>query len=48
VTKRTCETSGNALNMENMKRQKDRGNGSGNRGNSRKGRSKSIIGKIEC
>jgi hypothetical protein len=42
------ETSGNALNMENRGRQKDRGKGSGNRGNSRKGRSKSRLGKIEC
>ena len=46
--KRTCETSGNALNMENRGRQKDRGKGSGNHGNSRKGRSKSRLGKIEC
>ena len=45
--KRTCETSGNALNMENRGRQKDRGKGSGNCGNSRKGRSKSRLGKIE-
>ena len=44
----TSETLGNALNMENRRRQKDRGNGSGNRGNSRKGRSKSRLGKIEC
>jgi hypothetical protein len=44
----TGETSGNALNMENRGRQKDRGNGSGNHGNSRKRRSKSIFGKIEC
>ena len=42
------ETSANALNMENRGRQKDRGKGSGNRKNSRKGRSKSILGKIEC
>jgi hypothetical protein len=42
------ETSGNALNMENRGRQKDRGKGSGNHENSRKGRSKSILGKIEC
>jgi hypothetical protein len=34
--------------MENRRRQKDRGKGSGNRGNSRKGRSKSKMGKIEC
>jgi hypothetical protein len=46
--KRTRETSGNALNMENKGRQKDRGKGSGNRGNSRKGRSKSRLRKIEC
>jgi hypothetical protein len=41
----TSETSGNVLNMENRGRQKDRGKGSGN---SRKGRSKSRLGKIEC
>jgi hypothetical protein len=46
--KSTGETSGNALNMENRGRQKDRGKGPGNRGNSRKGISKSRIGKIEC
>jgi hypothetical protein len=34
--------------MENRGRQKDRGKGSWNRGNSRKGRSKSRLGKIEC
>jgi hypothetical protein len=34
--------------MENRGRQKDRGKGSGNRGNSRKGRSKYRLGKIEC
>jgi hypothetical protein len=45
--KSTGETSGNVLNMENRGRQKDRGKGSGNRGNSRKGRSKSRLGKIE-
>jgi hypothetical protein len=44
----TGETSGNALNMENRGRQKDRGKGSGNHKNSRKGRSKSILEKIEC
>jgi hypothetical protein len=44
----TCETSGNALNMENRGRQMDRGKGSRNRENSRKGRSKSRLGKIEC
>jgi hypothetical protein len=46
--KSTGETSGNALNMENRGRQKDRGKGPGNRGNSRKSRSKSRLGKIEC
>jgi hypothetical protein len=46
--KSTGETSGNALNMESRGRQKDRGKSSGNRGNSRKGRSKSRLGKIEC
>jgi hypothetical protein len=45
--KRTCETSGNELNMENRGRQKDRGKGSWNHGNSRKGKSKSRLGKIE-
>jgi hypothetical protein len=44
----TGETSGNVLNMENRGRQKDRGKGIENRGNSRKGRSKSRLGKIEC
>jgi hypothetical protein len=34
--------------MENRGRQKDRGKGSGNHENSRKGRSKSRLGKIEC
>ena len=34
--------------MENRGRQKDRGKGSGNHGNSRKGRSKTSHGKIEC
>jgi hypothetical protein len=34
--------------MENKGRQKDRGKGSGNRENSRKERSKSRLGKIEC
>jgi hypothetical protein len=46
--KNTGEASGNVLNMENGGRQKDRGKGSGNRGNSRKGRSKSRLGKIGC
>jgi hypothetical protein len=42
------KSTGNALNMENRGRQKDRGKGLGNRGNSRKGRSKYRLGKIEC
>ena len=42
------ETLGNALNMENMGRQKDRGKGSWNHENYRKGRSKSIFRNIEC
>jgi hypothetical protein len=46
--KSTGETSGNALNMENRGEKKDRGKGSGNYGNSRKGRFKSRLGKIEC
>jgi hypothetical protein len=46
--KNTGETSSNAFNMENRGRQKDRGKGSRNRDNSRKGRSKSKLGKIEC
>jgi hypothetical protein len=46
--KRTVETSGNALNMESRGRQKDREKGLENRENSRKGRSKSRLGKIEC
>jgi hypothetical protein len=46
--KSTGETSGNALNMESSGRKKDRGKGSGNHENSRKGRSKSRLGKIEC
>ena len=45
--KSTGETSGNALNMENRGREKDRGKGSGNQRNHRKGRSKSRLGKIE-
>ena len=48
LQKSTGDTSGNALNMENRGRQKDKGKGFGNRGNSRKGRSKSRLGKIEC
>jgi hypothetical protein len=47
-SKSTGETSSNALNMKNRGRQKDRGKGSGNCGNSRKGRSKSRLGNIEC
>jgi hypothetical protein len=43
----TGETSGNALNMENRGRQKDRGKGSRNRENSRKGISKSRLVNIE-
>jgi hypothetical protein len=39
----TGETSGNALNMENRGRKKDRGKGLGNHKNSRKGKSKSIL-----
>ena len=46
--KNTCDTLGNVLNMENKGRQKDRGKGSRNRGNYRKGRSKSRLQKIEC
>jgi hypothetical protein len=41
----TGETSGNALNMNNRGIQKDRGKGSGNHVNSRKGRSKSRLGR---
>jgi hypothetical protein len=36
------------LNTENKGRQKDRGKGPWNRENSRKGRSKSRLGKIDC
>jgi hypothetical protein len=46
--KNTCETSGNALTVENRGRQNDRGKGSGNHGNSRNGRSKSKLEKREC
>jgi hypothetical protein len=45
--KSTSETSGNALTMENRGRQRERGKSLGNRGKYRKGRSKSILGKIE-
>jgi hypothetical protein len=43
----TSETSGNAFNRENMGRQEDRGKGSRNCLNSRKGRSKYGFGRIE-
>jgi hypothetical protein len=46
--KSTGETLGNALNMENKGRQKDRGKGSGSCENSSEGRSKFRMGKIEC
>jgi hypothetical protein len=46
--KNTSESSGNALTMENRGRQKERGKSLENRGNSRKSRSKSSLGKIEC
>jgi hypothetical protein len=36
------------LNIENRGRKKDRGKGLGNRGNYRKGISKSRVGNIEC
>jgi hypothetical protein len=42
------ETLGNVMNMENRGRKKDKGKGSGNCKNSRKGRSKSRLGKTEC
>ena len=45
--KRIGETLGNALNIENRGRQKDRGKVFGNHGNSRKGRSESRLGNIE-
>ena len=45
--KNTCETSCNAVNMENKGRKKDRKNDLGNHGNSRNRRSKSRLGKIE-
>ena len=44
----TGETSGNALTMESMGRKKERGRIPGNRSKSRKGKSKSRFGKIEC
>jgi hypothetical protein len=46
--KRKDETSGNVLIVENRGRQKERGKSQGNRGNYRKSRSKSKLGKIEC
>ena len=42
------ETSGNALTMENIGRQKQRGKSPGNHGKYGKGRSKSRFEKIEC
>jgi hypothetical protein len=42
------ETSGNALTMENRRRQRERGKIPENHGKSRKGKYKSILGKIEC
>jgi hypothetical protein len=44
----TGEISGNALNMESRGGQNNRGKGSGNYMNSRKGRSKSRVEKIVC
>jgi hypothetical protein len=44
----TCDTSCNALNMENRGRQKDEGKGSGNSGNYRKGISKYRLENIKC
>jgi hypothetical protein len=44
----TCETSGNSLTMENRGIQKEIGKSLGNCGIFRKGRSKSILGNIEC
>jgi hypothetical protein len=46
--KRTGETSGNALTVENRGRKRERGNNLGNRGKYRKGRSKYRLGKIKC
>ena len=43
----TGETSGNALTMESRGRQNERGRSLGNRGKSKKGRSKSRFVKIE-
>jgi hypothetical protein len=44
----TGETLGNVLNMENKGRQTDKGRGSGNCRNSRKGISKYKFGKVKC
>ena len=46
--KSTGETSGNALTMESKGRKNERGRSPGNRNKPRKGRYKSIFGKIEC
>jgi hypothetical protein len=46
--KSTGETSSNVLIVENRERQKDRGKGSRNCGNSRKGITNSRLGNIEC
>ena len=46
--KRTSETLGNALTMESRGRQRERGRSPCNHTKSRKGRSKSRLGKIEC
>ena len=46
--KRTGETSGNALNMDIIGRQNERGRSPGNHEKSKKGRSKSRLGNIEC
>ena len=46
--KSTGETSGNVLTMERRGRQNERGRNLGNRGKSKKGRSKSRFGNIEC
>ena len=46
--KSTGETLGNALTMESRGRQSERGMSQGYCNNSRKGRSKSRLGKIEC
>jgi hypothetical protein len=46
--KSTSETSSNGLTMENMGRQREIGKSAGNCGKSKKGVSKSKLGKIEC